>query len=518
MKKNHFLVKNRFLILIALILILAAFLRFWRLPEYMTFLGDEGRDALVVKRMIVDHKFRLIGPVTSVGNMYLGPLYYYLMLPAMMISRLSPIGPAAMVALFGVLTTALIYFYGREWVGVKGSLFGAFLYAISPVVITFSRSSWNPNVMPFFALVSAYGLWCVWYKKQFLWLPILGVTLSFVLQSHWLGLFLLPTVFIFWVMTLAELLRSKNPAGVFWRQTLIGFFIFLCLTIVPLVWFDLRHGLLNSKAFMVFITDRQGPVNLKIYGVLSRLWDLNKEIFTRLVGGKDIFWGFWISLIITLMVILKIIRESFLANWHHFIARNPGLFFLLVWFLVGLFGLGIYQQNIYDHYFGFLFPIPFFLTGWFLAMIWHGKMPGKILTLLLLSFLIFLAIKESPLRYPPARQLQRTQTIARFVLEKVQGKPFNLALVAERNYDEAYAFFMEKWDQPPTRIEPEKAKETITNQLFVICEQASCQPPFNPKAEIAMFGWSKIDEKWEVEGVEVYKLSHNNPQTNDQRN
>ena len=182
--KNHFLVKNRFLILIMLIVLLSAFLRLWRLPEYMTFLGDEGRDALAVKRMIVDHKLRLIGPVTSVGNMYLGPLYYYLMLPAMMISRLSPVGPAAMVALLGILTTALIYFYGREWVGSKGSLFAAFLYALSPVVITFSRSSWNPNVMPFFALVSVFGLWRLWQKKQFFWLPILGATFSFVLQPH----------------------------------------------------------------------------------------------------------------------------------------------------------------------------------------------------------------------------------------------------------------------------------------------------------------------------------------------
>lgn len=70
---------------------------------------------------------------------------------------------------------------------------------------------------------------------------------------------------------------------------------------------------------------------------------------------------------------------------------------------------------------------------------------------------------------------------------------------------------MEKWGQPPTRIDPQKAKETITPQLFVICEQPNCQPIYNPKAEIAMFGWSKVDEKWEVEGVEIYKLSHNNP-------
>lgn len=504
-----FFKKNNYLILVILIILLAAILRFWQLPQYMTFLGDEGRDALAVKRMIVDHKFRLIGPVTSVGNMYLGPLYYYLMLPAMMVSFLSPIGPAAMVALLGILTTALIYFYGREWIGAKGSLLAAFLYAISPVVIIFSRSSWNPNVMPFFALVSIYGIWRVWQKKQFFWLSILGVTLSFALQSHWLGLLLLPTVMIFWLMTLIELLRSKKSSKLFWYQTLIGFFAFLFLTVAPLVWFDLRHGFLNGKAFMVFITGNQNSINFKIYEFLPRLWNLFKEVFTRLVAGKDISWGFWLSLVVGSLIILKIIREGLLNSWHGFITRNASLFLILIWFLFGILGLGIYQHSVYDHYFGFLFPIPFLLTGWVLAMFWQAKIIGKILTLLVLIFLTFLAIKESPLRYPPNRQLQRTQIIARFVLDKTQGKPFNLALVAERNYDEAYAFFMEKWGQSPARIDPQKAAETITQQLFVICEQSDCQPTFNPKAEIAMFGWSQIDEKWEVEGIEVYKLSHN---------
>ena len=312
-------------------------------------------------------------------------------------------------------------------------------------------------------------------------------------------------------MTLLELLRSKKSVGIFWRQTLIGFFIFIFLTVAPFVWFDLRHGSLNGNAFVAFITDRQGPVSLKLSGTLPRLWDLNKEIFTRLIGAKNIFWGYWIALIMTLMVALKIIRESLLVSWHRFITRNPGLFLLLVWFLVGLLGLGVYQQSIYDHYFGFLFPVPFLLTGWFLAMVWHGKRPGRILATLFLSLLIFLAIKESPLRYMPGRQLQRTEKIASFVLEKADNKPFNLALIAERNYDEAYAFFMEKWGVPPVRIDPAKAEETITPQLFVICEQKDCQPIYNPKAEVAMFGWSKVDEKWQVEGIDVYKLSHNDP-------
>ena len=509
----RFLIKDNagLLILLALVTILAAVLRFWRLPEYMTFLGDEGRDALAVKRMIVDHKFRLIGPVTSVGNMYLGPLYYYLMFPAMFLAGLSPIGPAAMVAFLSVMTTALIYFYGWEWIGRKAALMAAFLYAISSVVITFSRSSWNPNVMPFFALISIYGIWRVWQKKQFWWLIILGVSLSFTVQSHWLGLLLLPTVGLFWLMTLIEIFKTKKNRKKFWLQSFFGLGFFLLLTIAPLVWFDLRHGFLNSQAFSKFFTGQGGNSNLVITGAFSNLWFLTKNIFTRLVVGKDLYWGYWLSLMVVILVALKIIRESLLVSWHRFITRNPGLFLILIWFLVGLLFLGTYQQSLYDHYFGFLFPVPFLLVGWILAMIWCGKLPGRISTMLLLAGLVWLAVKESPLRYPPSYQLPRTQTIANFILEKAEDKPFNLALVAERNYDDAYAFFMEKQGKPPIRIEPEKAGETITDQLFVICEQLPCQPVYHPKAEIAMFGWSKVDEKWEVEGVEVYKLSHFNP-------
>jgi len=66
-------------ILLVLIIALAAFLRFYKLSEYMTFLGDEGRDVLMVKRILTTLDIPLIGPPMSVGNIYLGPLYYYMM-------------------------------------------------------------------------------------------------------------------------------------------------------------------------------------------------------------------------------------------------------------------------------------------------------------------------------------------------------------------------------------------------------------------------------------------------------
>jgi hypothetical protein len=49
------------------ILCFGAYLRLHKIDLYMTFLGDEGRDVMIVKRMIVDHKWTLLGPTASVG-------------------------------------------------------------------------------------------------------------------------------------------------------------------------------------------------------------------------------------------------------------------------------------------------------------------------------------------------------------------------------------------------------------------------------------------------------------------
>src|SRR5579863_1405378 len=101
-------------ILILLILILAAFLRLYKIGEYMTFLGDEGRDVLVALGILQGH-FTLLGPRASAGDFFTGPIYYYMMAPFLWLFHLDPVGPAVMVALFGVATVWLIYYVGKEF-------------------------------------------------------------------------------------------------------------------------------------------------------------------------------------------------------------------------------------------------------------------------------------------------------------------------------------------------------------------------------------------------------------------
>ena len=165
---------------LVIILGLGAFLRLYRIAEYMIFLGDEGRDILIVWRLLAQSDPILIGPGTSVGNMYLGPLYYYLIAPALFLARYNPVGPAVLVALLGVATIYFVYFVARRWFTPTAGLLASFLYAISPTVIIFSHSSWNPNIMPFFSLLSIYSIWRIFNNREYKWLVSVGISFAFV--------------------------------------------------------------------------------------------------------------------------------------------------------------------------------------------------------------------------------------------------------------------------------------------------------------------------------------------------
>src|SRR5258708_674677 len=134
------------------ILVLAAFLRLYRIQDYMTFLGDEGRDVLVAYNILHGH-FTLLGPTASVGGFYFGPIYYYMMAPFLFLFNYNPVGPAVMVGLLGIATVWLVFILGREFFTTSVGFIATFLYAIGPGIISYSPSFWNPKPLPFFFLL-----------------------------------------------------------------------------------------------------------------------------------------------------------------------------------------------------------------------------------------------------------------------------------------------------------------------------------------------------------------------------
>jgi hypothetical protein len=75
------------------------------------------------------------------------------------------------------------------------------------------------------------------------------------------------------------------------------------------------------------------------------------------------------------------------------------------------------------------------------------------------------------------------------------------------NYDPGYRYF---FSEEGAQIK--LLQDAITEQLFVVCEpfQIDCNPINNPEWGIAAFGWAKIDQQWDINGIKIFKLVHTN--------
>jgi 4-amino-4-deoxy-L-arabinose transferase-like glycosyltransferase len=508
-------------ILILLILIIAGFLRIYRIEDYMTFLGDEGRDVLVVYD-ILHGNLTLLGPAASVGGFFLGPIYYYFMAPFLWIFNYNPVGPSVMVALFGIATVYLLYRFLSELFSKRVGLIASFLYSISPLVIFYSRSSWNPNLMPFFSLLAIYVLYRAIKTGKLRLFLILGIVIGILMQLHYLAFFVGAIV--------ADYVLAANLVKAFFeksyvkqskealKQYLFIFFGFI-IGLSPFLAFEVRHGFPNTESIFNFIT-KSGETGAG-FNFFSNIFDVFFRLFARLVAsfpqGQPIpvFWQIFVLIIaITSLSILvyhfyknfPISKSSYKNNFDGFLRYN----LLLTWSGLGIILFGFYKKPIYDYYFGFMFVVPFTLIALSLDFFILRNRFLKSLAILVFLVLIALNLYEIPFKREPNRQVQQAKTISEFVLEKTEGKPFNFALIAAGNSNHAYRYFFKLKNQDPVVIEPpatDPQRRSVTDQLFIICE-SPCQPLGHSLWEVAGFGRAEIEGEWDIIVVKVYKMIH----------
>ncbi|MEK7565516.1 MAG: glycosyltransferase family 39 protein [Patescibacteria group bacterium] len=477
-----------------LILVIAAFIRFYRLPEYLQFLGDEGRDVLIVKQMIVDHKFTLLGPTASVGGFYIGPIYYYFMLPFLWLFRLDPIGPAVMASLFGLGTIVLVYYFCKHFVNAKVGLLAAFLITISPRMIDMSRFSWNPNPMPFFALLTIFLLYFSVAGKKILFTFLAGVSVGIMLQLHYIDLVFLPIA----GLSLMLLFPIRQW---FFQFVSLGLGILLGNSLFLI--FEFRHNFPNIKSVWEFLTRKSTPVAPRSLNFIALFDDVARQLFDNYLSfaGKISENIYHLSLLGFGIWIAKSVTDK---------TNRPKMILLLVWLIVGVLGLGSYRGTLHSHYFGYLYPLPAIMMAVTLSLLLNKKWLWPVFIVALI-FISYLQIQKWYLWTPPNNLVEQTKNVDKIVLQMVEDQPYNFALITPGNSDHAYRYFLELQGSKPIvienpQIDPER--NTVTNQLIVICE-GPCAPLGNPLWEVAGFGRAEVAQTRQAPvGITVYKLVH----------
>ena len=504
------------IIAIISILMLGLFLRIYKIKDYIVFLGDEGRDALVVYQ-ILHGDLTLLGPTSSVGGFFLGPIYYYFMAPFLWLWGYDPAGPAVMVVLFGIATIYLVYRLGKEFFGTKAGLISSLLYAVSPIVIIYSRSSWNPNVFPFFTLSSLYSLYLAVTGKKW-WLFVLsGFLMGINLQIHYLATFVGVIMFVYVLLAdfkpkLEWVKETLKRYGLMFAGFLIGFSPFLA--------FEARHEFANSQNIIRFIfnsndTGVAGNVSMNVGIVFNRLFgelvlsfpaSLN---FTKYDPGLIAVWQLT-GIILGLTSIFFFVYYFFKSYKNKTAYRKYLLLF--TWMLIGIGLFLFYKKSVYDYYLGFLFPIPFLLIGFLLSSIADKfKKIGLAIVILAIVVLVSVNLKFTPIATPGNQQAKQMKMISDFIISKTNGEPYNFANSGIGNSDHAYRYFFKLAGRDPVviygiNIDPQRV--TVTDQLFVVCEKKPCSPLGESSNEIAGFGRAEIDKEWDVSVVRIYKLKH----------
>lgn len=440
-------------LLVVLVVGISAFTHLYRLDKTFVFHNDEGRDALVAYRMIDTKKPVILGPETSVGNMYLGPFYYYLMVPALSLSGLDPVGPAIMVASFGILTTILLIYLGFTQFGAWSGIIAGLFYALSPVMLHYSRSSWNPNVIPFFSALIILN----WYRQS-KWAPIwFGVLTGIIFQLHYVALILPGLIFL---STGWQYFKSHRLAQLPRYLILIalGFF----LSSAPFWLFEARHDFVNTRAFGTYLTQKTQDSATNYPSYLTRLNKNTRTVVSGIIASESVSSFKLDSRILWLAPILVFLYC--LLNFNR-------LSYLL---LGSLLVVSLLKESVYVHYLTFLFPVVSLLLG---TLITKGRWYS-------LLMVIFLAIIIRPtynaLVYNlvdiTSIQTVRAKNVADYIVEQAGGRPYNV-VNTQGTYTTTISYYLAISDNPP--------RNDMQSLIYDICENGPC--PADDESTVLLF-------------------------------
>lgn len=483
---------KHFSLSLIVIIVVAAFLRLWNIGGGLQFLGDQGRDAIIVADIFKKGDLVFIGPVTSVGNMYLGPLYYYFMVPFLMLSYPSPVGPAYAMAVLGIATVVLVYYLGRKLVGENQAKLAAALMAVSATAAHFSRFSWNPNPAPFVSIIMIYATYYAWKKNAWAW-TVVALCFSVLIQLHYLTLLSAAGAGLIWLLALKQKVSKEQLLATF-----VGALIFLA-SLAPLMLFDARHQWLNATAFKEMIVGneetfarKETTLPAKIAQTIKETHGRGMHVLTEITIGKQRTVNTIYLLIFVGVIGLATYQASRKNN-------NSGLVVLSAYLFTGILGTSVYEHSIFDHYIAYLFPVTFLTLGYCLVWLWQKHLVGKIVAVIFVALYLVFNLTRLPI-FDTGWTIDEMKQVSQTILDRVEpGEKYNIVLLSETGDIDGqnYRYFLHTSEKPPVRLEQRGEVET----LFIINEDRQLpKVTDSPVYEIVVFPNKEPKEVYTIPG------------------
>jgi hypothetical protein len=487
MLKAKALLKDPFLITLIILIFIGIVLRFYNFTGFVTYLGDQGRDTIVMRRIVTLEHLPGIGASSSVGSLFLGPFYYYLVAPWLLITGFNPVGPALGVAFFSTLFIAVMYYVAKDLFDKKVAIIAAALTALSYTMVWFARFSWNPNLLPFSSLLTFYFFVRAQQKHRASDFFLAGVFLSISTQFHYVSLaFGLPISLLFVYYGFQKRTELKNVL-----TNLASMVFGFALLQAPLIIFEFKNNFINTMGFLKLFTESHDSGRSFIQELLYTLNEVNFHALQW--RAVDVVSA---AILIGLLCGLYIWRKK----------ENRSIWMTSLFFILMLSATAVFTENKNRHYFGALYPLYYILIAYVIATYVWTK---KTLALVVGCILIFAFMQKDLyefFRSSGPDLIGRAEHISDVIRDNISDdSSIQITSLPDHYGDYMYRYYLEVWGHRPV----ERASLVKADELFVVCIDA-CKPIGDPQWDIAYFEPTKVVGTWKVEDVTIYKLTRAN--------
>ena len=241
---TKFILDNKLLVLI---LLFGLFFRTYEVVGRFEFAHDGDLYSWIIKDITENHHLRLIGQLTSAKGIFIGPLFYYLLTPFFIITKMDPIGAIIPFTILSLLAIFSYYYCLKQLFNREIGLVAAFLNSVLLWIVQFDR--W---VVP----SNPTNIWVIWYfyviinlaRGNFKVLWILAILISLIWHIH---IALAPALL---AVPVAVFLSRKFPT----TKQLIVFIALTLFFSLPLIVFEVKHGFSQTLSLIQNFSINQG--------------------------------------------------------------------------------------------------------------------------------------------------------------------------------------------------------------------------------------------------------------------
>ncbi len=277
--------KNYKWVIIFIIVSFGIFLRTYEFSDWLHFELDQSRDIKVINLAVEEGPgyLPLLGPRAGGTFLRLGPTFYYLEYLSALVFGDTPAGVAVVVLIFSIASIPLFYYFCRQYFNQKVALFLMAVFALSFYLIAYSRFAWNPNPIPFFAILIFLSLIKITdpdEKRKNIWAYILSVSIAVAFHLHFLFMISVTVSVAIYFAINRPKLKAKT-----WAIS-VAIFIFINS---PMIINDIKTGGKNFQEFFSAIVNKSSKKENYLIKKIYRDFNEHSAKYSLILLGNEQF-------------------------------------------------------------------------------------------------------------------------------------------------------------------------------------------------------------------------------------